>query len=55
VCGLALPLFFAAMAAGVPAGGFVLFPILTTIGFSMLGYAVRTSDEATAGKVTHAP
>lgn len=55
VCGLALPSLFAAMAAGVPAAGFVLFPILTTIGFSMLGYAVRTSEEATAYKVTYAP
>ena len=52
VCGLALPSFFAAMAAGVPAVGFVLFPILTTIGFSMLGYAVRTSGEAAAGTMT---
>ena len=44
VCGLALPTFFISMAIGVPAVGFVLFPVLTAIGFSLLGYAVRTSD-----------
>lgn len=44
VCGLALPSFFTAMAIGVPAVGFVLFPVITTIGFVMLGYAVRTSE-----------
>ena len=44
VCGLALPSFFISMAIGAPAVGFVLFPVLTTIGFSMLGFAVRTSD-----------
>lgn len=54
VCGLALPPFFAAMAAGVPAVGFVLFPVLTAIGFSMLGYAVRTSGEAGTGALTSA-
>lgn len=44
ICGLALPSFFISMAIGVPAVGFVLFPVLTAIGFSMLGYAVRTSE-----------
>jgi hypothetical protein len=46
VCGLALPTFFISMAVGVPAAGFVLFPVLTAIGFSMLGYAVRTGNQA---------
>ena len=48
VCGLALPSCFAAMGAGAPGVGFVLFPVLTAIGFSMLGYAVRTSGDAVA-------
>ena len=44
VCGLALPPLFASFAIGVPAVGFVLFPVITTTGFLMLGYAVRTSE-----------
>ena len=54
ICGLALPSFFAAMAAGVPAVGFVLFPILTAIGFSILGYAVRTSGDAVTATLNSA-
>jgi hypothetical protein len=48
LCGLALPLFFAASAAGARTFGLVIFPATVTIGFIMLGYAVRTAEDSTA-------
>jgi hypothetical protein len=44
-CGLALPAFFLAGAAGARAAGVWLFGILTAAGFLALGYAVRTCNQ----------
>jgi hypothetical protein len=43
LCGLALPIFFAAMALGAGESAGLLFPVLTAVGFMTLGYAVRSS------------
>ncbi len=48
VCGLALPVFFAANAAGAKEVGLILFPALSAIGFIALGYAVSTTRQTTA-------
>jgi hypothetical protein len=46
LCGLALPVFFAASALiNRETGGF-LFGVLTAVGFMSLGYAVRTAADA---------
>lgn len=43
LCGLGLPLFFAASALGARTLGGIIFPFLTMVGFVSLGYAVRTT------------
>lgn len=48
LCGLALPVFFAANALGAKEIGLILFPALTAVGFMSLGYAVRTTTVQTA-------
>jgi hypothetical protein len=49
LCGLALPAAVALNAAGAPAAAGVVFPILTTLGFALLGLAVRTAERTAVG------
>jgi hypothetical protein len=49
VCGLALPAFIAASAFGVKEVGIILFSVMTTIGFLILGYAVWRSNQSGSG------
>jgi hypothetical protein len=45
LCGLALPSFFALIPIVGRERGGIVFPIMVTFGFFLLGYSVRTSNE----------
>jgi len=50
LCGLALPVFIVMRGVGAPGAVMSLsFPVLTTLGFFLLGLAVRTSADSTPG------
>jgi hypothetical protein len=45
LCGLALPLFFALIPIVGRERGGIVFPIMVTAGFFLLGYAVRSTEQ----------